>query len=280
MRSGNQSSRSTSTGYTNPGGMSGGPPQQSGYPSSGGYRGRGGYNNRGSASNGGGYARSGFQQPIAGNFQPPVMNGFQAAPMGAMPSYGGFQNRGGMMSGMRGNSMGVMRGGRGGMSNGMNGMMGMPLGGMNMGGMSGQMGGMAMGMPQMGVGMGMQGMPGYFTSASIDHNPSSTWLPPPNVWQGNSMGPSQSIGPAAYPHATASGAYYGVQPIGHQFVEAKHGPDEGSMLKRESSVLGSPGFQGAQPHYNPAFFPPQGVQGGGMGDTSWNPHGAKRTRQE
>jgi len=103
------------------------------------------------------------------------------------------------MGGMRGNPM-SMRGGRGAMNP--NGMMGIPMGGMNMGGMQGPMGnvgGMGMTMPQMGAGMGMQG---------------------------------------------------------------------------------SPGFQGVQQHYNSAFFPQQAGQSAIMGDSSWNPHGAKRTRQE
>ena len=38
------------------------------------------------------------------------------------------------------------------------------------------------------------------------------------------------------------------------------------------------GFQGGTTHFNPAFFP-QNTAGPG-GDGSWNPHGAKRTRQE
>ncbi|KAL8781503.1 MAG: hypothetical protein Q9213_005976 [Squamulea squamosa] len=43
---------------------------------------------------------------------------------------------------------------------------------------------------------------------------------------------------------------------------------------------GQVGFQGNQAHYNPAFFPQQGQQVGASPDASWNPHGAKRTRQE
>jgi hypothetical protein len=56
-----------------------------------------------------------------------------------------------------GGAMG-MHGGRGGMNH--NPMMGMPMGGMNLGGLPGPMGGMGnmgMSMPQMGVGMGVQG---------------------------------------------------------------------------------------------------------------------------
>ncbi|KAL8722236.1 MAG: hypothetical protein Q9225_001223 [Loekoesia sp. 1 TL-2023] len=42
-------------------------------------------------------------------------------------------------------------------------------------------------------------------------------------------------------------------------------------------MQGQGGFQGNQAHYNPAFF---NQQASGSGDASWNPHGAKRTRQE
>ncbi|KAL8693295.1 MAG: hypothetical protein Q9218_001855 [Villophora microphyllina] len=158
------------------------PPQQMGYNSYRGNRG-GGYNNRGNINGMSNYNRGGFQQSRGGGFQGSPMGSFQG--MGGMQPYGGFQNRGGMMGGMRGSPMG-MSGGRGG-------MMGMPMGGMMAG-----MGSMGMGMPQMGAAMPMQG-------------------------QG--------------------------------------------------------GFQGGQAHYNPAFFAQQGQQAG-SGDASWNPHGAKRTRQE
>ncbi|KAL8897239.1 MAG: hypothetical protein Q9207_007313 [Kuettlingeria erythrocarpa] len=42
-------------------------------------------------------------------------------------------------------------------------------------------------------------------------------------------------------------------------------------------MQGQGGFQGSQAHYNPAFFNPQSS---GPLEASWNPHGAKRTRQE
>ena len=155
MRNGNQSNRITSAGYGASLGTGGLPPQQSGYNSNGGYRGRGGYNIRGSLSSISGYNRGGYQSPMTGSFQPPPMNSFQAPAMNGIPHYGGFHNRGGMMSGMRGGPMG-MRGGRGGMNP--NPMMGMPMGGMNMGGMGGSMGGMAMGVPQIGAAMSVQGM--------------------------------------------------------------------------------------------------------------------------
>ncbi|KAL8972122.1 MAG: hypothetical protein Q9183_000716 [Haloplaca sp. 2 TL-2023] len=45
-------------------------------------------------------------------------------------------------------------------------------------------------------------------------------------------------------------------------------------------MQGQGGFQGNQAHYNPAFFAQQAQQPSPTGDASWNPHGAKRTRQE
>ena len=161
MRNSNppNTNRSTPSGFSGAGSINNVPSTPIGFNMNhpgGGYRGNrgGGYNNRGGGmgkmSN---YNRGGFQLPLTGSFQGNAMNGFQAAPMSGMPSYGGFQNRGGMMGGMRGGQMG-MRGGRGGMSQ--NSMMGMPMNGMGMAGMGAQMNGMSMGMPQMGA-MGMQG---------------------------------------------------------------------------------------------------------------------------
>ncbi|MCJ1322374.1 hypothetical protein MMC15_007722 [Xylographa vitiligo] len=167
LRSGNQGNRSSSGGYSNSSGMGGTPSQQSVYSSNSGYRGRGGYNNRGGMPNVGGYNRGVFQQPMPGGYQTPPMTGFQTPPMGGMQSYGGFQNRGAMMVGMRGNPMGI-RGGRGAMNP--NGMMGMPMGGINMGNMQGPMngmGGMGMAMPQMGAGMGMQASSTMSASTSL-----------------------------------------------------------------------------------------------------------------
>lgn len=162
MRNSNPPSmnRSTPSNFGGAGGMNNVPPTPIGFnmnSSGGGYRGNrgGGYNNRSGGMNGmSNYNRGGFQQQMTGGFQGNAMNGFQGPPMGAMPSYGGFQNRGGMMGGMRGGQMG-MRGGRGAMNP--NGMMGMPMNGMGMGGMGAQMNGIGMSMSQMGA-MGMQGM--------------------------------------------------------------------------------------------------------------------------
>ena len=139
MRNNSGGNYRSSQSFTNSGST---PTQQSGYSSYRGNRG-GGYNNRGGMNSMSSYNRGGFQQSRGGGYQTSSMPSFQG--MGGMQPYGGFQNRGGMMGGMRGGPMG-MPGGRGG-------MMAMP-----MGGMMGAMGGMGMGMPQMGVAMGMQGM--------------------------------------------------------------------------------------------------------------------------
>ncbi|KAJ5116249.1 hypothetical protein N7456_000597 [Penicillium angulare] len=113
----------------------------------GGFRGRGGYNNnRGMGGNMGNFNNRGnFNNNMGGGFQggggPGMMGGgFQGGGMG-MQNYG-FNNRGGMMGGMRGGP-GGMRGGRG---------------GGNMGGMNPMAGGM--GMNPMAGGMGMNPMAG------------------------------------------------------------------------------------------------------------------------
>ncbi len=56
-------------------------------------------------------------------------------------------------------------------------------------------------------------------------------------------------------------------------------PFENGTLKRSASQAGQGGFPGPTPHFNPAFFQ-QGQQVANAGDGNWNPHGAKRTRQE
>ncbi|KAJ5572535.1 hypothetical protein N7450_009519 [Penicillium hetheringtonii] len=124
----------------------------------GGYRGgRGGFNNRGMGGNNFG-GRGNFNN--MGGFQggggPGMMGGFQNGPMGGMQNYG-FNNRGGMMGGMRGGP-GNMRG-RGGGNMGGNNMMAMsgmnPMaGGMGMNPMAGGMN------PMMNMGMQGQGFQG------------------------------------------------------------------------------------------------------------------------
>jgi hypothetical protein len=139
MRAGKdgQSNRASSGGYSNDRGNSGG-----NFGSN--FRGRTpGYNARGNMNNMNNFNRNNSFNPGMGNmgggFNAP-MGGFPGNPMGG--NFGGFNNRGGMMGGMRG---GGMRG-RGGMNNM---MPGMPMGGMPMGGMPGGMGGMPMNMGQM-----------------------------------------------------------------------------------------------------------------------------------
>ncbi len=272
------------------------PSQSIGYNNSGSYRGnRGGYNNRGGGTNNmGGYNRGGFQQPMAGGFQ----SGFQATPMGGMQPYGGFQNRGGMAGGMRGGPMG-MRGGRGGMSSG---IMGMPMSGMGMG----PMGGMGMNMPQMGVGMGMQGMPGSHSYPYVNHYgssglsarpagqfrssgfqaehqpdlPSAGLLSP--MQRGRSVPGRNSYAGSAWAQYTHYSTTPSSAPSTHSLSQTtilgslSAPPPSGQMLNHSSSSVGS------QAHFNPAFFPQQqhAQQGVGSPDANWNPHGAKRTRQE
>ena len=276
------------------------PSQNMGYNNSGSYRGnRGGYNNRGGGTNNmGGYNRGGFQQPMAGGFQ----SGFQPSPMGGMQAYGGFQNRGGMAGGMRGGPMG-MRGGRGGMGSG---IMGMPMTGMGMG----PMGGMGMNMPQMGVGMGMQGMPGSYNYPSVNPQgssglyarpagqfrspvlqaqqqpgPSSPGLLPPMQRGMSAPGRSSSNVGSAWAQYTHYAITPSTTPSTHSLTQMTNPtpgnlsappPPSSQMLNYRSSSVGN------QAHFNPAFFPQQqqAQQGVGSPDASWNPHGAKRTRQE
>jgi hypothetical protein len=178
---------------------------------------------------------------MGGGFNP-SMGGFTGNPMGGQ--FGGGFNHGGMMGGMRGGS-GGMRGGRGGMGNPM--MGGMPMGGMPMGGMAGGMGGMPMNMGQMGGGMpGMTSPDPFRCSSSASHaeillRNAPHWVSqnsPSFAFSVSNFAPQQHT--KTYPHTTGAG-----------------------------------GFQGMQPHFNPAFFPQN--QAGG----DWqNPHGAKRPRPE
>ena len=287
--------------------------------SSGGYRGGrgGGYNNRGGGMNSmPGYNRGGFQQPMAGGFQGAPMGGYQGAPMGGMQSYGGFQNRGGMMGGMRGGAMN-MRGGRG-MSP--NGMMGMPMGNMGMGGMSAQMGGMGMSMPQMGPAMGTQGMQvshsdpytnpvGQHPSPANQTRPIYASIPPAGLYTSPAIPAGQysssgeytsnvggnfgNMHPPRGPHWAAPSqsvplapslppAHFPFQLVAPTTAVNPAFAEQNGSLNATTSHAGPPGFPGTQPHYNPAFFPQsqQGQQNVGGGDSTWNPHGAKRTRQE
>ena len=245
-----------------------------------------------------GYNRGGFHQPVTGNFQDSSMCGFQGSPLGGMQSYGGFPNRGGMMGGLRGGPMG-MRGGRGGMNP--SAMMGMPMTGMGMGGM----GGMGMSMPQMNGGMGMQGMQGshfspylnpiglYGLSASpmgqsspsipqAVHYPPSASASLPRLIRGRPAPPMGSPPSSAWAHYTQYSPSPASSPQ-NRLSSQVEAPDISSAPSQQSTALaGESSLTGIQAHYNPAFFAQQhqGQQSGSSGDANWNPHGAKRTRQE
>ena len=182
------------------------------------------------------------------------------------------------MGGMRGGSM--MRGGRGGISPSP--MMGMPMGGMNMAGMAGPMGPMSMGMPPMN-GVGLQGMHDTFASPEISHAFNS-WVITARVGMGRLLllepgarfitllhilrQHSQAKAPSPFHYVTATHPSTPVNTYSHM----------NNLLTLDSSLAGPAGFQGGQSHYNPTFFPQQGPSG--VADANWNPHGAKRTRQE
>ena len=285
------------------------------------YRGnRGGYNNRGGGMNSmPSYNRGGFQQSMTGGFPVPQMGGFQGSPMSGMPPYGGFQNRGGI-GGMRGGAMN-MRGGRGGMSaTGMMGMpmgnMGMGVIGAQMNGMAMGMPqmGAAMGM------QGMQVSYNNFYVNLAESQPSSVILARPRyassppagqyvsspIPAGHCSSPERDANAFISAGGTSSNSR---PPPSHRPTWApltrylplvpSHDPahfpshpvptassisyahKQNGMLNGRPSHTGPVGFPGAQPHYNPAFFPQaQQQQSVGAGDTTWNPHGAKRTRQE
>lgn len=313
------------------------PIQQTGFhvnTSSGGYRGRGGGNsNRGVGMNNmPNYNRGGFQQPMTGGFQASPMGGFQGTPMAGMPSYGGFQNRGGAM-------MGGIRGGRGGMSSA-GGMMGMPMGNMGMGAMGAQMNGLGMAMPQMGSPMGMPGtqashnftggksagsFPHFFNQArplhsmsravgpfatsapSAEHNSSSanhagaicaltqttgqysSGLGGNPLREGISGNQAPPLGPkwAALTQYTSSGPSHTSIPFSSQsFTSARSitpaSFEQNIRLNASISSAGQVNFQGAQAQYHPVYYqqPQPGHPNVGVGDSTWNPHGAKRTRRE
>jgi hypothetical protein len=217
---------------------------------------------------GAGYGQRNFSGPMGGpppnpGFQGAPMGGFQGGPMQGMQQFGGgFQNRGGMMGGMRGGPIGT-RGGRGGMA-GPNGMMGgmggMGMGGMGMGGgMPGQMGGgMGGGMNMGQMGAGGQGMDGF-------NNPMA------GGFNGPMMGKySYNNGSASSRANIRGGGNPANSVINHLMFQSM-------QLRRSFSESGQGGFQGPTPHFNPAFF---SHNQSGAGDGNWNPHGAKRPRPE
>lgn len=281
----------------------------------GGYNSRGGGMN--SMPN---YNRGGFQQPMTGGFQGAHMGGFQGAPMGGIQPYGGYPTRGGMMGGMRGGAMNMRGGRGGMSPNGMMGMpmgsmgiggMGTQLGGMGMG--MPQMGA-AMGM------QGMQASHNYPSTNQAGPCPSSANTTRPgyasnqSVWQYRApviaAGQYSYLGsPSGYPSdaegsfgntppsltpdwasltqysplvPSTSSSRFPSQPIVSTAVINHVSPKHNRILNPSTLYAGHTGFHGTQAHYNPAFFPPsqQSQQNVGAGDSTWNPHGAKRTRQE
>lgn len=288
-------------------------PQNTGYNNAGSYRGNrgGGYNNRGGMNNTGGYNRGGFQQPMTGGFQG-GMSGFQGAPMGGMQPYGGFQNRGGMTGSMRAGPMG-MRGGRG----GMNGMMGMPMNGMAMGAMSGM--GMSMPQMNAGMGMqgmrgfynhpslnahGRHGSPAFGPVWPTHPATPAGWVPAPAAQAGSSTFPASQArpyppsesGPAcfSFPHDRGGAPRSSSDPSSTWASYTRYSPSAASpsLIHFSPPATAAPSqpstalnrissSTGTQPHFNPAFFPQQQPgQQSPTGDSNWNPHGAKRTRQE
>lgn len=189
-----------------------------------------------------------------------------------------------------------MRGGRGGMNNG---MMNMPMNGMGMG----AMGAMGMNMPQMGVGMGMQGMPAfhhqshvspsvrYGSSAtpagrSTSSNPQIRQYSPSSSQGAYSPGTAAASAPETNSNPGAAWTTYtqyspppSISPSAHFPSQATTPGTSFPTLRPSKTLKREPSMTGNQAHFNPAFFP-QGQSSGGTGDASWNPHGAKRTRQE
>ena len=246
-----------------------------------------------------GYNRGGFHQTVGGSFQASGMSGFQGPPMGGMQSYGGFQNRGAMMGGMRGGPMGI-RGGRGGINSG--GMMGMPMTGMGMG----AMGGLGMSMPG-GMGMqGMQGMQGSHFHPHMDHvgiqevsaSPKEQSLPPiPQAMQkpnssstslhtlpirGRAALPAGDVPSSAWAHYTQYSPSPASRPLARVSSQVNTPAIPSNPSQHSTTLAVRSLLTGTQAHYNPAFFSQQqqGQPSSNSGDANYNPHGAKRTRQE
>ncbi|KAI9836981.1 MAG: hypothetical protein M1837_003141 [Sclerophora amabilis] len=300
----NQDHRSGSAGFSSPGNTNPGP-MTFGMSNSGGggYRGgRGGgnYNNRGGNMNSGSFQNNrSFSGPMGGpahgGMQGAPMPGFQGGQMGGMPNFGGYQNRGGMMNGMRGgNSNSNISGHRAGRGS-------IPpqhmIGNMpNIAAMSG----MAMGIPMssmsgnMGMGsMNMQGMNGFNPAAAMTGGANS---PTMGTYMGR--GGAGPLGQAVSANHTAAGSPSQMSPLPFSWAMRPNAASASSpptvmaaampnmTLKRDfCQSTGQGGFQQQQnpaPHFNPNFFnQSQGAGGGGGGDGgNWNPHGAKRPRPE
>ena len=228
-----------------------------------GYNARGGMNNN--MNNFNNNNNRNFSGPamggnMGGGFNP-AMGGFPNNAMGGQFG-GGFNRGGGMMGGMRGN----MRGGRGGMGNGM--MGGMPMGGMPMGGMPG-MGGMPMNMGQMGG--GMQGT-NNFRSAPLHFRKN---LQVGKAYPASTVQLLQNT-PLTHQYRGSSRALPFQLSPNQAYILPDYLPQNKIQAKHQFAKIGGGGFQGLQPHFNPAFFQQNQAAGG-----DWqNPHGAKRARPE
>ncbi|GAQ04748.1 hypothetical protein ALT_2069 [Aspergillus lentulus] len=180
---------------------------------------------------------------LSGGFNSPNQNmnfGMNNMGGGFRGGRGGFNNRGGM------SNMGGF-GGRGGFQNTMGGFQGNPM----VGGFQGNpMGGMQnYGFNNRGnmMGGGMRGGPGGMRGRGGMAGPNMMGMPAMNPMGGMGMNPMAG----------------GMNPM--------MGGMGGNM-----GMQGTGGFQGPNPAFNQGFFP----QNQGVNDGSWNPHGAKRSRQE
>ncbi|KAI4110633.1 MAG: hypothetical protein LQ339_001209 [Xanthoria mediterranea] len=179
---------------------------------------------------------------------------------GAMNSMSNY-NRGGYQQPMSGGYQGSTMGGFQGMSTMQ------PYGGFpNRGGMMNNMRGNTMGMRGSGRGgMGGNGMMGM---------PMGGMMGGMGGAMGGGMGGGMSMG---MPQMGTGMAMQGMKsPSEHCIASSANSASPAAF--RCPSCQGS--FQGNQAHYNPAFFPQQAQQTVASPDVSWNPHGAKRTRQE
>ena len=149
--------------------------------------------------------------------------------------------------------------------------------------------------------MGMQGMqgshfPSYMNFVGLPASPvgrslpftpqgkhfsssGSTSLPSPLVRGRPTLPPAPSSAWARYTRYSPSPASSSPKRI----IFHSEASSTASAPSEKSIVLaGKTSLTGTQAHYNPAFFAQQqqGQLSSGSSDANWNPHGAKRTRQE
>jgi hypothetical protein len=133
---------------------------------------------------------------------------------------------------------------------------------------------MNMPMPVPAAGRPQGQVPAYYPQSQIPGPAPSTQA---QVLSSHQPQPLES--PNSRQSSTPLSPYYTLSP---NPIPDRYSPEkQQQQLKRDHS--GQPGFGGA-PHFNPAFFQGGGaggqVGGVGGGEGNWNPHGAKRTRQE